>query len=452
MVFFVPFVGLLFYASLNTDDYGKATLSYNCAVQPAIRTMAGMAWVVYSRGSGRWVTSFVQSIALSKFNLIISYGWLLLFVMASNVLALTYFLANFFRVHYAKALLAAGLFYAVWLACTVSPIEGVYWLTEAFEYQFTLTTLLILAGLLCKSRQTVPSYIALAVLAIAIPGQHEITGVFLLAFLFVGAMASQILQLSTFRWWLCFGLAAASLAAIMLSPGMAAKFAVGHSIPWDLTHTLPYAKRAIGYGIEWLINPAVILGALSLSFLLRPRQDPSTEISYLPPRWLALVGVGGMGFLLIEFAAMEKSSGYTAFGARAIGWTQFLFWLLFVCTILIGVPEISRIKFSRAPQLGVFAVFIISLFGSGQFHSAVRDLRGPARQWHEANVARLRLRGSTVQLEQLPPKPLLFSDTSLANDSGCWVNQCMAVYLGADKVVVKGPAENSWINGCDGKR
>jgi hypothetical protein len=452
LVFFVPFIGLLFYASLNTDDYAKATLSYNCAAQPAFRTMTGMAWVAYSQGSGRWVTSFIQSIALNKFNLITSYGWLLLFVMVSNVLALAYFLANFFRVHYAKGLLAGGIFYAIWLASTASPIEGVYWLTEAFEYQFTLTTLLILAGLLCKSRQKVLSYIALAVLAIAIPGQHEITGVSLLAFLFVGVVASRVLKLPTFQWWLCFGLGLASFAAIMLSPGMAAKFAVGHSIPWDLAHTLPYARRALGYGAVWVVNPVVLVGALSLTFVLRPRQDPAVGISFLPPKWLAVVGVAGMGFLLFEFAAMEKSSGYGVFGPRAIGWTQFMFWLLMICSIVIGVPEISKFKFSRTSQMAIYGLFLLCLFGTGQFRSAVKDLRGPAREWHVANVARLNLRGSTVLLEQLPPKPRLFSDTSLANDSGCWVNQCMAVYLGADKVSVKGSPENSWINGCDGKR
>jgi hypothetical protein len=451
-MFFLPFIWLMFYASLSTDDFVKAALSYDCTSQPAVRSVTGMAWVMYTQGSGRWLTSFLQSLAMNKFDLVSYYGWLLLLVMVSNLIGLAYFLAKFLRLPYTRAFLGSGMFIAVWLASTSDPKEGVYWLTASTEYQLPITTLLILAGLLCKSKHSVTSYTALSILAIAIPAQHELAGVFLVASLFVAAVAARILRRPGPQWWLCLTLALISLATNVFSPGKSLWLERGNKTAWNLTNFLPFAKRAGGYGIDWAINPVVLLCVFCMILLLRPRKSETEECGYLPPRWLGLACFAAMGFLLFQFAVMEKASGYVAFGSRVIGWTQFMFWLLMVLGILVGVPELSRIRFSKRSQVGILALFLVCLFGSGEFRLAVRDLRGPARPWWKANNARLRQTGSSLQFEPLPPKPVLFNDTSLAKDPECWVNRCMAIYLGVEKVAVNGTNENAWINGCDLKR
>src|SRR5277367_5615028 len=96
--FGIPFIGLLFYSSMNADDFAKATISYNCANQPHVRTILGMTRDVYLTETGRWLASLLQGFVMSKFNLITSYGWLLLLVVLTNVGALSYFFANFLRV------------------------------------------------------------------------------------------------------------------------------------------------------------------------------------------------------------------------------------------------------------------------------------------------------------------------------------------------------------------
>jgi hypothetical protein len=455
-VFAAPFIALLFYSSLNTDDFVKATLAActgTTAVSACVRlpNVLTMAWTEYSsiETSGRWLAALLESLAMSKSNLIASYGWLLLLVMLTNIAALSYFFATILRVPRTRALLAAGVFYAAWLASVASPAENVFWLTGAMEYQLPLSAMLILAGLISKPRHTIFSYIALVALAIAIPAQHEIAGAFLLPCLLAGVVAARILKLPTPQWWLGLGLVALSFGAVMLSPAMAFKLSLRPRIPWDVAHVLPYAKRVVDHGINWMMNPAILLCAFCMPLLLRTREDSSSGSEYRPPKWLALAALGAMCVLLAEFASAEMSSGYAVMPPRTVGWFQFVFSLLLVCVILIGIPEISQIKFSPSSRIGISMLLVVSLLGSGNFHSAEKDLRGPARPWWEGSVARLRQRGSSLRFEPLPPRPTLFKYTSLAMEpasSRCWVNQCMALYLGAKTVAVEDFRENP--DGC----
>lgn len=452
-----PFIGLLFYSSLNVDDFSYATLSScpgaaadsNCVT---VSNVFARAWIERTEGSGRLLAPLLESVVMSKSNLTFSYGWLLLLVMLTNIVALWYFFITVLGVPRTRALLAASVFYAAWLASVASPGENVFWLTAAMEYQLPISTILVFAGLISKRRLTILGYIALALLAIAIPSQHEIAGVFLLACLLAGVVAARVLKLQTERWWLCIGLVVLSLGATMLSPGMADKMARGHSAGGFVANFLPHAKRAVEFGVSWTMNPAVLLCAFCIPLLVRPYNDPSADgTAYQPPsRWLALAALGAMCVLLGELASAETASSsiYATLPLRAEGWFQFMFWLLLICVVLIGVPEISQIRFSPSSRIGIFVLLTVSLLGSENFRSAERDLRGPARDWRRASVARLKQRGSMLQFEPLPKKPRLFRNTGLSMDSGCWLNESMAFYLGAARVVTRDPGEQPELAGC----
>jgi hypothetical protein len=196
------------------------------------------------------------------------------------------------------------------------------------------------------------------------------------------------------------------------------------------------------HGVEWITMPAIVVCAFCIPLLARSGDNSPEGREYLPPRWLALAGLGAMAILLGEFAGSEMASGYAGLPPRTVGWFQFVFWLLLICVVLTGVPELSRLKFSPGSTIGSYVLFAVILLGSTNFHLAEEDLRGPARPWWEASVARLREHGGTLEFEPLPPKPWLFRQTALEMDSGCWVNQCMALYIGADSVVAKDPTEN----------
>ena len=442
LVFATPFLSLLFYASMNTDDYLYATNA--CPVPPATRSVIRASWLNYMLGTGRWLTSIIHGLVMTKIDLVAFYGWLLLAFMLTNIAALAYCFANFLRVSRNQALLAACVFYAAWLATVVTPIEGVFWLTEAIEYQLTLTTILILAGLLCRSRHTTFSYLVLAGLAIAVPAQHEVAGSFLFVCLLAGVVAARVQKLETRQWWLCLGLVALSLAAVMFSPGKALQFAQGHNTRWDFAYVLPYAKHAVNLGVGWFINPAVLISAFCMPLVLWPHAESSTESQYRPPRLLALVGLGIMCILVVEFEAAEMTSGYGTLPYRTVGWFQFVFSLLFVCVILVGLPELSQMKFSQGSRIGLSLLLMATLLGSGNFRLAEQDLRGPARSYWSSSVARLRQHGASLQFDQLPRRPALFRPTEIATTPNCWVNRCMAVYLGANTVVVKDPSERTF--------
>jgi hypothetical protein len=456
LVFAAPFIGLLFYATLNTDDFSYAMLSY-CPGPGASSTCVTVsnvltrAWIEPTEGSGRLVAPLLESLVMSKSSLSYSYGWLLLLVMLTNIAALWYFFITVLDVPRTKAFLAASVFYAAWLANVASPGENVFWLTGAMEYQLPINSMLVLAGLISKRKHTIFGYIALALLAIAIPSQHEIAGVFLLACLLAGVVAVRVLKLQADRWWLCLGLVVLSCAATILSPGMADKMARGHSTGGFVSNFLPHAKRAVGLGVAWTTNPAVLLCAFCIPLLVRLDNDSSDGSAYQPPpRWLALAALGAMCVLLGEFASAETASGsiYGPLPARAVGWFQFIFCLLLICVVLIGVPEISKIRFSPSSRIGIFVLLTVSLLGSGNFLSAERDLRGPARDWWRGSVARLKQRGSMLQFEPLPKRPKLFRNTSLSMDSRCWVNQSVAFYLGATALVTTDPGEEPDLEGC----
>jgi hypothetical protein len=458
LVFAAPFIELLFYSSLSADDFCYATLA-SCPGSGAdgkcvtVSNVLTRAWIEPTEGSGRLLAPLLESLVMSKSNLSYSYGWLLLLVMLTNIAALWYFFITVLDVPRTRAWLAAGVFYAGWLACVTSPGENVFWLTGAMEYQLPISSMLVLAGLISKRKHSIFGYIALALLAIAIPSQHEIAGAFLLACLLAGVVAVRVLKLQADRWWwLCLGLVVLSCAATMLSPGMADKMTRGHSTGF-VSNFLPHAKRVVNFGVAWTTNPVVLLCALCIPLLVRPDNDSSADggAAYQPPpRWLALAALGAMCVLLVEFAGAETASSsiYGQLPARAVGWFQFIFWLLLICVVLIGVPELSKIRFSPSSRIGIFALLTVSLLASGNFLSAERDLRGPARDWWRGSVARLKQRGSMLQFEPLPKRPKLFRNTSLSMESHCWVNESMAFYVGATTVVTTDPGEEPDLAGC----
>ena len=447
LLFLSPFIGLMFYATPNSDDYAKASLLYPGLIQPAGRTIFGMAWEYYTRASGRWLTTIIQGIAMSKVNLPSVYGWLLLFVMLSNIAGLAYFFSKVLAVSRARALLIGAVFYAIWLSITPFPVEGVFWATEAFEYQFTFSTILLLVGLLTQKRKTSWTYVGLAILAAAIPGQNEVAGAFAVTALLAGWAVARAMQRDARPWLFCFVWAALSLAAIVFSPGVASKFGSGHQVPLTFAYLRPFLGRALRYGLNWAASPQVLL-LMTCAVLLLPRPTGLNASLLATPRfrWLALLGVAGMSFLLLEFAGAELASGYTAFGPRAIGWFQFVFWLFLGFVMIVGIPELTQVELSPISKIGVSAILILILLTSTNSRLSRQDLRGPAAQWWASNTARLKQRGRALQFDPLPPKPALFDDTFLSQNANCWVNRAMANYLGADTVVTKGQ-ENSWVQG-----
>jgi hypothetical protein len=432
IIFLVPFVLLLFYSTPAADDFCKATLAYATVPQ---RSVLAVTWLYYTQWTPRWLTTFLQSLIMSHVDLATAYGWLLLSVVIINLASLWYFFRAVFRFSATTSLLVAATFYAAWIASIGSPGEQIYWLTGAMEYGLPLSAMLALLGLLCQARTAVWSYVLIILLSIAIPGQHEIAGAFVCAVLLAGAIVMRLKQLPSRQWQVAFGAAALSYVAVVLSPGTAVRAASEHKQLWDIAHSLRWAAHSFYTGLNWLSAPAILLA--SCSVVLLSQSDRETDIaSQGQSKWLGLASLGAMLLLLCLSVFVEIATA-TWLPPRVVAWFEFVFWLIFVCVMLTGVPELHQVRFSAATRVGVFSLFAVTLLGSTNFRSAVEDLRGPAQAWHRADVSRLQQRGGSLEFEAPAAFPKLVKPQMLDADPGCWVNRCMANYLNARAVFVR---------------
>jgi len=94
VVFLTPFLVLLFYSLPATDDFCKATLSFDTVPQSSVLSVT---WMYYTKWSPRWLTTLLQSLVMSHVDLTTHYGWLLLTVIITNLAALWYFFRTIFQ-------------------------------------------------------------------------------------------------------------------------------------------------------------------------------------------------------------------------------------------------------------------------------------------------------------------------------------------------------------------
>jgi len=435
-VFATPFLVLLFYSVPATDDFCKATLSFDSVPQ---RGVLGITWLYYTKWSPRWLTTFLQSLIMSRFDLAASYGSLLLLVIIITVASLWFFFRTIFRLDSKTSLLVAAIFYASWVASLSNPVEPLYWLTGAMEYTLSLSTLLILVSLLFRPRRNVSYYLGIALLSFAVPAQHEIAGVFACVLVVAGVVVSRIKHSPVGHWYLSAGMASLSLAIVMLSPGNAARAVVEHRHLWDIAHVPKWVAHSFYYGGNWVSYASVLVGACCIVLLSQQSQETQAT-GELPPMWIGMAGLGGMFVLLCESALVEIASG-DAIPARVSAWFQFVFALLFVCVVLTAVPEVRQMRFTLSTRIGMFTLLAVTLLGATNFRLAVKDLRGPAQSWWRMDRARLNRRGGSLEFEGQARYPNLALPQKLTSDPRCWVNRCVASYLKAETVVVKDSTE-----------
>jgi len=424
VLFLVPFFVLFFYAVPALDDFCKATLSFNAVPQ---KSAFSITWMYYTQWSPRWLTTFIQSIVMSHIDLAKSYGWLLLAVALSNIGALWYFFKTVFRLSSAGALQAAGVFYTAYVASLGDPAQQLFWVTGAIEYNLSLSTLLILVSLLYQARAATWYYCAIGILSFAIPAQHEIAGTLLLAVLAGGIIFSKIRRLPALQWYVSFLAAIMSQVIVMLSPGNALRAAQEHRHLWDLAHLPRWVGHSFYHGIGWLSQPAILLAGCCIILLTLDNQSKQVTGIRLPLP-LGFVGLFAMFALCCEIALVETASGVWI-PNRVVAWFQFVFWLLFICVLLTGVPELQRIRGASPTKLGIIFLFGFTVFGSENFRAAISDLRGPARIWWQLNDSRLHQPGGPSEFCLPTPYPRLAIPQMLTSDSGCWVNRCLANYL-----------------------
>lgn len=432
IVFAAPFLVLLFYSVPAADDFCLATLAYGGVPQSSVLSIT---WMYYTRWSPRWLTYLLLSAVTSHVDLAAAYGWLLLIVVLTNLAALWYFFRTAFRLTRPTSFVVAAVFYAAWIASIANPDEQFYWLTNVVVYNLPLSTLLVLVSLLLRPRRAVWYYVTISLLSIAVPAQHEIVGTFLCVVLVAGTVAMRLKKLPAGHWYLTLGMTAVSYAAVMLSPGNAARAAQEHKRLWDIAHFPRWIAHSFYHGFNWLSVPAILVAACCIFLLLQCGMEKQTTCDPRPS-WLGIAGLCAMFVVLCECSLVEMSTS-TWLPPRLVSCFEFIFWLLFVCVILTGIPELYETHFSLSTGIGVFALLAVTLLGSSNYRAAVADLRGPAQSWWRVDTSRLKQRGGSLVFEGPTRYPRLAKPQMLTDDPTCWVNRCMANYLQATTVVVK---------------
>jgi len=425
----VPFIYLMFYAVPASDDFCKASLSFNGEKQ---HTLYAFVRLYYWGWSPRWATSFLQGLSMNTATLLEKYPVMLLMVVVTQIAALTYFFSVILKLTYRRSATAACLFYLVWLCALEKPAENVYWYTGASEYMISITSMLLVAGLLC-SRQSLWKGISACTLSFLIPAQHEMAGAFLCAFLLVGAIVARVSRHQTRTWIFCLAAAALSLAVVIGSPGGHLRAAQEGRHLWNIHGTGVYVKFAIAKGVEWLPNTAALLAAGYIFLFWKPLQtDEGT--TWCPRSVWALLCGSGMVLVILEFFAVELAGGSTL-PDRTVGWFHFIFWLFLFLLIIGGQQTLDKLGRSADLQLCVVALLFLAL-ASGNFRYALEDLIGPAASWRHANAQRLVTRDGDVRWMRLPQKPKLLMDSEVSTDPSWWENRCEANYLNVDSVAI----------------
>jgi hypothetical protein len=308
----------------------------------------------------------------------------------------------------------------------------IFWLTGATEYFLSLSSLLFLVCLLYKPRRSFWYFVAIVFLSIAVPAQHEMAGTFLWSLLLVGMILTRFLKLPARHWYAAFVSASFSQFVVMISRGNSIRAAQEHRHLWDVSHLPKWLAHSSYHGLDWLSLPSILLAACCL-LLLYQSNNPSQDSNKSWPQWVPLAAIAGMVFIVAEYCLVEMASGSWS-PDRVVAWFSFVFCLLFVCLVLTGVPELSRVQFSQATKAGVLLLWAVTLLGSNNFRLALEDLHGPARAWHRIDVEQLNQRGGNINF-QLPSKyPKLSMEQEVTPDPGCWVNRCLANYLHASTV------------------
>jgi hypothetical protein len=372
-------------------------------------------------------------------DLVAGYGWMLLLVVVCNLAALWLFFRTFFNFSRYSSLLSAAVFYSAWLASLAHPEEVIFWLTGATEYFLSLSTLLILACLLYKPRRSVWYFVVVILLSIAVPAQHEMAGTFLWVLLLSGMLLTRFLKLPSQHWYAAFMSGSLSQLVVMRSSGNSIRAIQEHRHLWDVRQFPKWFAHSSYHGLDWLSSPSILLAACCL-LLIYQRNYASQDPNKSWPKWVPPAAIAGMVFIVAEYCLVEMASGSWS-PDRVVAWFTFIFCLLFVCLVLTGVPEISRIPFSQATKAGVLLLWAVTLLGSNNFRLALEDLHGPARVWHRIDAEQLSQRGGNINF-QLPSKyPKLFMEQEITSDSGCWVNRCLANFLHASTVTSSNSAE-----------
>jgi hypothetical protein len=436
-------VSLATFALPQADDFVLA-------VEGRERGPAGYARHVYAIWSGRWFGHALIAALLASGDPTRSYPWLIAGLLACQLLGLHALVRMVVGAEPSRAGVlgyALGLF-ALLFASRPSPAETVYWVSGAVPYQLSVSSCIFLVALLVRPPPVgrtgawLGRGLAVSLLAVCIPGLHELVGLAALLVVAVGsAVAWRVGSRTLPLWVVALGCAAVGLLVVVLAPGneLRGRFFTDAR---DVEHALGWlARDAARYARVWLLDPKLLAATTLLAVLpalarLRPAWIEWRSISWrgiIPCAWLAILAAA-------LFAPRWATGGWvprrvvdTNYAIFVIGWLLSVFvWTRHAEETRV-LPDGVRLV-ARWAALGVFAA---ALLLTGNTPTAMADLTQRASAWHRALGARYALArragrdgASTLVVPRPPPRPRLFTVLELTPDPDHWANRGFARFFG----------------------
>lgn len=326
--------------------------------------------------------------------------------------------------------------------------QGIHWYTGAITYQLGgILLILHVAALLALHRQGMSPWRVLgAVFTLMLAsGFNEVNAVMLVVLHIVrwawGGTDER-------GWWgkpLLLALAVAALVHLATAPGNAVRgayFPARH----DPFLTLAWSTAQTGrFLLRWVLDPAVVLGALLMVHALRQRSDLLPRPLWGPWRWTAVL----VAVVFIPIALPYWSTGLLG-QHRTVNLGCLLFLPVWAATIIAWDRAVFRPRGWLPPLRGVagrrvvWGLWVVAMLftgNDGRIHSDL--LQGRLRDHDRQMLARYTLvreagRAGVARVT-VPPMhdpPRSIAPIDLFPDPQHWYNVALATHLGAPQLAI----------------
>lgn len=380
------------------------------------------------------------------FDLNAAYPWLLFAVQLTVPLAVYVLLSAAFGDRLsrpARVVLAAGLIAVHWAG---SPYlaDSYYWLTGALENQFCLSLCLIILAGLIRAGTGRGVVAGIAVLAVIVPGIHELYGMFLGAALALGAVLHYRSGSPSRRAWAVVASAAAIGLAINLAvPGHAVR--LGHNVPshdFERLRSLAgqWAQITMGWAMDFRLLMATLLVVGHPRAMAVCPDWLRTDLG-----WWSATGV----VLALGSVALAALANWWTFPTLLPGRTlSAIYFLFLIGWFLAAYATAAAFEARTAPVMwtALAGCFVLALLGSENFRFARDDLTSNRAIWFRAAVRdRDRAIRAAVAAGERNPRvgpitvvPTSFHFADVVDDPvrapNGWCNDCYRAYDGLDSI------------------
>jgi Family of unknown function (DUF6056) len=435
-----PYVLLTFFARPAADDF-----SYANSVAKYGFWQAQQYW--YTQWSGRYFSTLVVTLFCRRSVLDAFYPAGPLVVMV--LLFIGFFLftraALAGRSSRREALLVSSALFALFATQMPSTAEGFYWVTGALTYEIGNGLFLILLSILVSGRQggtvrrTAGKTFAGCLLALAVAGTNETLLVVALLTLAGGTALQVRFRRPGRRVWVAVLVTFSCGAAVaILAPGNSVRAATIHHQPAFFlagAHSVLSSARFVS---KWLLSPALIAATIFLAGCFHPHRAALLARSkryrkYLvgvPLFWLALVSVAFFPAYLSTGILPPARTMDTIYLVFLVGW----FPVVLLVAEFFREARPIRIAWGNWGRGFAAAALLMSLFITGNYRRAVRDLGSSARLYTTQMDRRVEFyrhaTGADVTVPTLYSLPRSISFDDVTYDPAHWRNLAVAEFYG----------------------